>query len=324
MIGFVNVLILKHLTRLLSCLLLFPRLVFRERIGFLFIHGIHSPFLLFGILVRLFRVKVVVIITDPPGVVLPTDGFWTKAFKKIDAGIIRLLLKHVSGAVLLAPGLVDLVGERTPTLVFPGIASADFIEDEAFRMATFRRDVRDGATLKIVYAGGLFRAYGVDLLLDAMRILVDAPVRLELYGWGELEDEINALSRMDSRIVYGGYLSSDQLKEKLLRADLLINPRPPDRGAAAMSFPSKLIEYLAVGRPVLTTRISSIPESWNPYFLYIESPTAAGVSAAISHVLSLDSVWLDNFSRAAQEFVLVEASELSVGKKINQFVENIA
>ena len=75
LLGFVNLLGLKHVTRFLAAVRAGSRALRQHGDDVLLIHGVHTPFLWFGALVA-WRgsARVVPVLTDPPGVVLPDDG----------------------------------------------------------------------------------------------------------------------------------------------------------------------------------------------------------------------------------------------------------
>ena len=56
-----------------------------------------------------------------------------------------------------------------------------------------------------------------------------------------------------------GFLSDEDLKMNMMKADSLVFVRPDDITAAA-AFPTRLPEYLVTGRPVITAGVGDIPE----------------------------------------------------------------
>ncbi len=77
--GFVNLIVLKHLTRFLVCLG-FTRRIRREWGTDVDVHPRGaSPFLLYGWLMSRLGLNVVPVLTDPPGVELATDGLVPRA-----------------------------------------------------------------------------------------------------------------------------------------------------------------------------------------------------------------------------------------------------
>lgn len=319
LLGFVNLLVLKHLTRFFACLWTVPRLMVRHEVDWLFIHGTHTPFLLFGILARSFGKRVVVVVTDPPGVLLPTDSALARVLKRLDIWLVSQSLTHVDAIIALAPELVKRFAVCKPVLVFPGILDSTLAKkiDEA------RPPLAGPAKpFTIVYAGGLSQAYGVGRLLDAIAGLDGHPVCMKLFGRGDQVPRIKALAASDARFQYGGFIGDDQLVPELLSADLLVNPRPTQDAFAVMSFPSKLIEYLAMGRPVLTTRITSIPETYRPHFLFIDDESPEGIRRAILTVMATCSIDREAHALRAQAFICVEASEVAVGQRIAELVRS--
>lgn len=319
MLGFVNILILKHVTRLLSCIVRLPLEIRRRRIDWIVLHGVHTPFLLFGLLARVCGIRLLVMLTDPAGVVLPTDGILTRIFKRIDAFLIKWLVKKADGYACLSPAMVESFQLSKPSICFPGILNSSF---QQAIVAAERTPRKGGAARTIMYAGGLTSAYGVDTLIDAVKSMDLPRVRLVLYGRGDQEERIIDLASRDCRFCYGGFVGDDELVPALMASDVLVNPRPAGELFAALSFPSKLIEYLATGRPVLSTKITSIPSALAPYFNFINDESVEGIRASLLMVLGA----LEGAERRAatgRQVVATELSECAVGKKISELMREV-
>lgn len=279
-IAFVNFTILKHLTRFLSCLAALPQ-IRRWRVRSVYIHGSHSPFLLFGALLALLGYRVIPVLTDPPGVILPTDGKVTALCKRLDRSIIRKLVLRSTAIVALAPELARPYEDKLPVLLMPGILNGSWIERVRTFCETDDKHRLNGRPI-VLYAGGLAAAYGIDRLIEAAWLLPE--VDFVFYGKGD--QEANLANCTAPNIYYRGFADAAQLAEAMSKASVLINPRPSHADFAVQSFPSKLIEYLATGRTVLTTRILSIPTNLADYFEYIDNETPTGIADAIQRVLS--------------------------------------
>lgn len=306
-LGFVNILAIKHLTRFFGLLLQLPKILSCWRITIAYVHGVHTPHLVFGLILRFFGVKFVPVITDPPGVVMATDGLLARLLKSLDKRIVGYMLGRSSAIITLSPALASGYLRSIPVLVTPGILNSSWVRS----ISTVRPADRAGQHV-VLYAGGLNRAYGIDLLIEAAGQLPD--VTFLFFGKGDMLDEIQSSSHRN--IVYGGFIGSGQLASQVLSADILVNPRPSDLDFAEKSFPSKLIEYAASGRPVLTTRIKSIPSEMSDIFYYIDDESSLGIAAAIKKVLSIPEDQRDMHARNARQVVELNYSEAAIGKKI--------
>lgn len=325
LLGFINLLVLKHLTRFVSILISLPPVLYRKKIDWIFVHGVHTPYLLFGLLSRLVGFRVLVVLTDSPGILLSTDSRLARLLKVLDVLIVKTILKNIDAVIALAPGLACRLAPGRPALVFPGILESRL--DRLSRSPSQSCEILSGNLhpFTVVYAGGLSAAYGVDRLIKAVQGFDNASsIRLKLFGRGDQEDVIRYLSLHDARFVYGGFVDADTLWPELCSADLLINPRPTSEFFAALSFPSKLIEYLSAGRPVLTTRIPSLPEDLKPHYLYIDDESPEGIRAALENVMQMpESIRLD-FALSAKCFAQANFSEEASGRKIAHFIESLS
>lgn len=320
MIGFVNLLALKHLTRTVACLLSLPRIVWRWRVNDVFIHGVHSPFLLFGVLLRSLGCRVVPVLTDPPGVVNATDGRLSRILKTIDILLVRFLIRRNSAVVAVAPNLVQDYRDKMPVLVLPGILKESWIRKLhlARESAANQPVVKPPCRPYVVYAGGLFAAYGVDRLIAAAAMVPEVDVLL--FGKG---DQVEALENNTlPNVHYRGFVSADVLASVVQDAAMLINPRPSNAGFAIQSFPSKLIEYLATDRPVLTTRIHSIPAEIASCFHYIDDESPAGIASAIRHVLAHPDL-PGLCGKSTSSITMDLYAEPIVGRKFAELLQNV-
>lgn len=167
-----------------------------------------------------------------------------------------------------------------------------------------------------MYAGGLHEIYGVKNLVDAFH-QTELPYSLHLYGNGDTVDYIQEVGRKDPRIVYKGIVSHDQLLEIERSAKLLINPRPVyGKLDTRFNFPSKLMEFMQSGRPVITTKLLGIPKEYENYMYFFESDTTQQIKADIERVLSQNESDLICFAHAAREYVNENKNSLAAGKRI--------
>ena len=123
----------------------------------------------------------------------------------------------------------------------------------------------------VLYAGTLNRRYGIMDLVESFVIANETSPNLELhiYGYGDSVADIKAACKNNSAIKYFGNISSEELKNKILDADVLVNPRKNNEKFTKYSFPSKNLDYLSYGIPFVGYKLDGIP---GEYYSYIISP----------------------------------------------------
>ncbi len=320
-IGFINIVLLKHLTRLLNSFFVLVREFFIDKPKWIIIHGVHTPYLIAGLLMRLLGCKVAVVLTDLPGVIEIKDGFIIKILKLIDFHTASFLVKRANAVFSLSKHLSDKIARDVPSLIFPGVVDPDFLQ----LIKNIKNNLSipcEKSIFTIVYAGSLSELYGIKLLIEAFEFVPkNLNINLRVYGLGDLSEYVVERSLVDNRIFYGGFVDSSELAYIYLSSDLLINPRPSNSEISSMSFPSKLLEYILSGIPVLTTRIKSIPDDLSDCFFFIDEESHSGVSDAIIKTYQLSKEYRKSFCKNAYEIVMRNYSVETLGLSISNFLK---
>ena len=115
-------------------------------------------------------------------------------------------------------------------------------------------DTGDEELIRFMYAGILEKVTGIDLLLQAFTEIEDKRIRLYISGKGSLESLVRSAQEKDERIQYLGCPPFEEYIKNLHKADILVNPRNMNLPENKNNFPSKIMEYLATGKPILSTR----------------------------------------------------------------------
>ncbi|MCR4588359.1 MAG: glycosyltransferase family 4 protein [Lachnospiraceae bacterium] len=137
----------------------------------------------------------------------------------------------------------------------------------------------------VLYAGLLEKVTGIDLLLEGIKLLpASFPVRILLTGRGSMAEEVREASQKDERISYLGHLPYEAYLRALGEADVLINPRNMELPENQNNFPSKILEYLCSGKPVISTRF--VGSEQFAHFLYCDS-TPSDLARAMEEGIKL-------------------------------------
>ncbi len=137
--------------------------------------------------------------------------------------------------------------------------------------SNIQEPVPEEERIVFLYSGVLNRVTGLDLLLRAFQMTQNQNYRLIICGQGdELSIAIEDSCRKDKRISYKGYVSKKEYYELLEQANVVVNPRNMNLLQNRYNFPSKVLEYIASGRVVLSTKFSGY-QNYEKYLLFAES-----------------------------------------------------
>jgi glycosyltransferase involved in cell wall biosynthesis len=154
--------------------------------------------------------------------------------------------------------LAEIAPEADVKLMYHGIDRAVFHPS--------RRVVAERGEPPLILAVGRLRAKkGLDTLIDACRLLHERGlrVRCDIVGYGEEHDALahrieNAGLGRHVRLV--GKLAREQVLERYARATLFVQPSRITANGDRDGIPNVLLEAMAMGLPVVASRVSGIPE----------------------------------------------------------------
>ncbi len=175
----------------------------------------------------------------------------------------------------------------------------------------------------IIYAGGLYERFGVKKLIDAFTKLSHENVQLGLYGSGEMEQQIREYEKLDPRIKYFGVVQNSVVVNEELKATLLVNPRPSNEEFTKYSFPSKNMEYMASGTPLLTTPLLGMPSEYKQYIFLFNDESVDGMNKTLQEILNFSREELHDKGKEAKAFVLCKKNNIIQAKKVHNFIKRI-
>jgi glycosyltransferase involved in cell wall biosynthesis len=119
-------------------------------------------------------------------------------------------------------------------------------------------DARNGETL-FVAVGRLVECKGFEYLIDAAAQV--RGIRVAIVGDGDLRAELEQrAASLGAPVTFTGPLPHDLVADALTAADAVVVPLVVDRSGRVDGFGITALEALAAGRPLLATRVGSIPE----------------------------------------------------------------
>ena len=182
------------------------------------------------------------------------------------------------------------------------IINANAVDTEKFAAGWCEK--RDERTFKRIIAVHRFvEKKGLSLLIQAAKLIEDLDVKIEIFGYGELEGNYRRLVReLDlTNVMIHGPVSQEQVIEQMREADLFACPSIRSTDGDMDGIPTSLVESMAAGLPVLATNISGISDLvCDEVTGIIAEPTPEGIAQAIRRFYDLPPLKLRAIIAAAK------------------------
>lgn len=283
----------------------------REKV--LLIYAMTTPFAqLAGYIKRKYSsIKVIYIIPDLPmymNVTKVQESSVYRTRKKIEEFLFHRSLKNVDGYVLLTDGMKEWFTTDINYTVVEGMATIDNTIDVD--------DIKKKK--QILYAGGIKREYGVIDLVSAFSQIDDPEWELVIYGDGTDMESVCEYAKKDVRIKIMGSAPNAVVMKHQREAALLINPRK-NQEMAKYSFPSKTLEYMLSGTPMLGYKLAGIPEEYYDNMFVIQD-SENGMEEALRKAMDLPESERIKMGEKAKHFVVKEKNPEKQCKKILELI----
>ena len=253
--------------------------------------------------------RVCVIIADLPDMrsLSSKKGILRQCYEKWGANNVYSLLSLADYYVLLTKYMAEYLKIDKPYCVMEGISTAAH---------EFSTPDHSGDIKRIFYAGTLHRRFGVLRLLEAFRMIKGSMYRLILCGAGDSEAEIKEAAKKDNRIIFLGQLPRRDVLKLQSSATVFVNPRQNNEEFTKYSFPSKNLEYLSSGVPLVAYKLDGIPDEYDEHIFYVGDDSSTALADKLREVCETSPAELVEHCKRAREFVQQEKNELLQTKKI--------
>ena len=135
--------------------------------------------------------------------------------------------------------------------------------------------------------------------------------------------EIEKLQKEHPQIKYYGYCNADEIRHYQSQATVLINPRQNAGEYTKYSFPSKTMEYLASGKPMIGYKLDGIPDEYDDYICYVNDNSVDALADKIIELCSMSNQELVEIGKSARAFILnnknPKAQCASIVKMLGEF-----
>lgn len=257
--------------------------------------------------------KVTAIITDIPEYYdMHRVSRIRKLLRIVHNRIVYRYMQRVDRFVLLTEQMAEplQVGNR-PYIVMEGICSEK------------NMPAHEERNNSILYTGRLNFRYGLENLIDAFGKIDDETAELWICGSGEMEKDILRAAEQDSRIKFMGFKSHTEICKLQKKAAVLVNPRNNSGEYTKYSFPSKTMEYMASGTPVVMYKLEGVPAEYDKYLIYADSDSSDGLKESLEWALNMSAQEREMFGQKAARYVTNNKNACVQAKRILEFIGEV-
>ncbi len=230
------------------------------------------------------------------------QGKLLKRFQKKMSGVSYSKVDAIDAFVLLTKQMADYMNITQPFCVVEGISTK---HEEQPIFTPFSDEKKT-----ILYTGTLHKRFGVMNLVDAFKEIKGDRYELILCGVGDSETEIKAAAEQDGRIKFLGQKPRSKILELQKKAAVLVNPRQNIEEFTKYSFPSKNLEYLSSGRPLVAYKLDGIPDEYDGYIHYVEDNSIEALKDKLLEICDMSGDKTAEHCKNAYDFVQNKKNEV--------------
>lgn len=220
--------------------------------------------------------------------------------------------KHIDKFVLLTKAMEERIPEaKNRSVVVEGLVRLTALK---------AKECCSGDKKVFLYTGALDEFTCVKDLIEAFRTIKSPEYRLVICGVGALSSYVERVSHEDPRIEFKGVVSRDECLTLQREATCLVNPRKPNGDITKFSFPSKTMEYMSSGTPMIGYRLEGIPSEYYEHMYTPSDLTNESLAQTMEQVASVGQAVLNDKAKAAHEFLSTNKTAKAQAQKIVEFL----
>lgn len=281
-----------------------------------FVYSMHTPYLLPVILASKKDKSIIcLIVPDLPGYMRKRKKFsFSNFLKYLDNKILYYFAQKADYYVLFTESMAaNMEIKHRKWLRVESLASEDI-----FNSKENNEKAKENV---IFYSGSLDIRYGIKDLIEAFLLIGERyNAKLCLCGEGDAVSFIQNTIEENQNISYLGQINREDVLTIQRKVKLLVNPRSAQEDFTKFSFPSKTLEYMLSGTPVIMRKLPGIPQEYHQYLIIDEEGTVDSLARTIEDSLNISNESLVEFGRKAREFIIKEKHPNSQCEKICKMI----
>ncbi len=247
----------------------------RRRFDVVQVHNLPDALVFAAVIPKMMGAKVILDLHD-----LMPEFYAARVGSSMTGSMVRVVRLQERVSCAFADLVITVTDRWRQTLADRGVpkeksAVVMNLADPAVFVRSTRYEHDDGFT--VIYHGTFTERYGVDLLVEAARRLVGRVqgLRVDLLGEGEqrarLVDLVAEFRLEDVVRISPTMISAEELPPIISRADVGVVPNRSNVFTEGI-LPTKLLEYVAMGTPVVASRTSGVTEYFDDSMVCFFAP----------------------------------------------------
>ncbi len=210
--------------------------------------------------------------------------------QRLCRSVERWAIRSASVVITISEHMAQIAREINPrahVAVIPDVPLTADVEPDAERIHGFLAPQCECGECLILYAGSFARYQGLDLLISAMRRVIERKPDAALVMVGGDDKEIARMRRLveiegvSGHVHFVGKRPPEEIPHFLAAADVLVSPR--SRG---MNPPAKVATYMKSGTPTVATDIPAHTAILSPDAGFLTPTTPEGLAEGILRALT--------------------------------------
>lgn len=242
----------------------------------------HKPYLdVIKLAKKKFNCKTCLIVPDLPEYMMSNNSKFYHFFKKRDINsIYQLANKFVDYFVFFTKFMKNKFDLSNKNYILREGIIDDFVNTN---------ETNKLESKECTYIGKTNMKNGINLLIEVAKLLPD--INFNIYGNGDMDSVLKTTNL--NNLKFHGFLNPECISEVIKKTNVFVSLRYPNQSYTAFSFPSKILKYIQIGKPIVTFKLPCYESYYDELLIYPKDYSPEEVACCIRKAFnSLDSDYI--------------------------------